>query len=118
MVLNVGVDDIKRRIDYLLTNSDARKWLESLLEALVPILAEASEKRMSAAVASIILAQVASNIYTGLRLSGKSPEEALAETLNELQAICNVARNILVENQESGVLEELYSKAIRELQGG
>lgn len=118
MVLNVGVDDIKRRIDYLLTNSDARKWLEKLLEALVPVLAEASEKRMSATVASIILAQVASNIYTGLRLSGKSPKEALAETLDELQAICSVARDVLVENQKSGVLEELYLKAVRELQGG
>ena len=116
-VLNVGVNDIKRKIDYLLTNSDARKWLEKLLEALIPVLAEASEKRMSATVASIILAQVASNIYTGLRLSGKSPDNALSDTIEELKAICSVARDILEENYASGVLEELYAKAIRELQG-
>ncbi len=118
MVLNVGADDIKRRIDYLLTNSDARKWLEKLLEALIPVLAEASEKRMSATVATIILAQVASNIYTGLRLSGRSPDGALSDTVEELKAICSVARDILEENYASGVLEELYTKAIKELQGG
>lgn len=111
-------EELARKISYLTSDVEASKWLRGVLELIVPALASASERRMTAPLMAIVLAQAASGTYAAARMTGKSEGEAYEAALKELGKICEAARELLEEARASGSLEESYKRALDELSTG
>ncbi len=108
-------EELSRKISFLTRDPEASRWLRDMLGLVAPVLASASERRMTAPLMAIILAQAASGTYAAARLTGKNEEEAYKTALEEIARICEAARELVDEARASGSLEESFRRALEEI---
>lgn len=111
-------EELARKISYLTSDPEASKWLREVLGLAAPVLASASERRMTAPLMAILLAQAASGTYAAARMTGKGEEDAYREALEEVAKICEAARELVGEARRSGSLEEAFKMALKGLKSG
>ncbi|GEM_PF-7069423 len=95
----------------MLSNEEYSEWLHRLSRGpITSLLLEASSNRALDIVATVFLLHVASSIYASSRTLGKTPDQSLEESIEELCSIHHAAIELITSSYNEGELEEEYQK--------